>query len=89
MLSVIRSLALGIATFVVVARVTYELAYQLSPPRAASGHPTMVIGHAFIAFLVGGIAALIAIAVERSRSARRRAEDLERIARDPGADVRL
>ena len=89
MLSVVRSLAIGIATFVVVARVAYEIAFQLSPPRTASGHPTMPIGHAVIAFLVGGVTALIVIAVDHSRRARRRAADIERIARDPDADVRL
>jgi hypothetical protein len=73
----IRTIALGIATFIVTCYLTYELALWVDPPLRAGEHGeeqhvVMVLGQAFIA-LVGGCVLMIAVMIlDRRRQRRKR-----------------
>jgi len=64
-LSILRTFVAGVLAFAGVVVATYHLAMWLSPPRTSSGHPTMALGHVMIAILVGGLAAIVAMIVDR------------------------
>jgi hypothetical protein len=79
MLSVLRTLAVGAAAFVLIAIATFYITDYVRPPRTSSGHPTMALGHAFLAALGGGIAAVIAMVWDRWYFRRRRERAIARI----------
>jgi hypothetical protein len=66
-LSNLRTLVVGALAFIGAAVAAFYLAMWLAPPRTAGGHKTMAIGHAMIALMAGGIAAIAAMIVDRAR----------------------
>jgi len=73
----IRTIALGIATFVVTCYLTYKVALWVDPPitngkhHGGDQHVYMVIGQAFVA-LVGGFVLMIAVMILDRRHQRRK-----------------
>jgi uncharacterized membrane protein YidH (DUF202 family) len=72
----IRTIALGIATFVVTCYLTYRLALWVDPPfvggrHGEDHHVVMVLGQAFVA-LVGGFVLMIAVMILDRRHQRRK-----------------
>jgi hypothetical protein len=72
----IRTIALGIGTFVVTCYLTYNLALWVDPPfvRGPNGenHVDMVLGQAFVT-LIGGFVLMIAVMIlDRRRQRRKR-----------------
>jgi hypothetical protein len=69
----LRTLAIGVATFVGVAYVAYEVAIWASPPFTSSGHhPLMPIGQALIGFASGSVLSIAAMILDRFSQRRKR-----------------
>jgi hypothetical protein len=80
-MSWIRSLVMGFVVAIAAGATTWFIAIQVAPPRTASGHPTMAIGHAMITVFVAALAFLTAVVVDRLVQARRRDADIAALER--------
>lgn len=76
----LRTLASGIVTWVLVAVGTYHIAIYLSPARTADGHPVMPIGHVVLAAFAATIASLVVMVAFWLGMKRRRERQIEEIA---------
>jgi hypothetical protein len=84
-LSNFRTLVIGALAFVGAALAAFQLAMWLAPPRTSDGHKTMALGHAMIAVMAGGIAAIAAMIVDRARQHRARDAWMETALREGNA----